>query len=35
MTAGNTSSSGHRGTTTWSEWLERDRVAAPPGRIAA
>jgi len=34
MTAGNTSSSGHRSTTTWTEWLERDRAAAP-GRIAA
>ena len=35
MTAGNTSSSGHRGTTTWAEWLERDRGAVPAGRIAA
>jgi uncharacterized protein YbjT (DUF2867 family) len=35
MTAGNTSSSGHRGTTTWSEWLERDREPAAPGRVAA
>ena len=35
MTAGNTSSSGHRGTTTWSEWLERDRETAAPGRVAA
>jgi uncharacterized protein YbjT (DUF2867 family) len=35
MTAGNTSSSGHRGMTTWAEWLERDRAAVPAGRIAA
>jgi len=35
MTAGNTSSSGHRGTTTWAEWLERHRGAVPAGRIAA
>ena len=34
MTAGNTSSSGHRGTTTWAEWLGRDREAAS-GRMAA
>jgi uncharacterized protein YbjT (DUF2867 family) len=34
MTAGNTSSSGHRGTTTWAEWLGRDREAAA-GRMAA
>jgi uncharacterized protein YbjT (DUF2867 family) len=33
MTAGNTSSSGHRGTTTWAEWLgDRDAAA---GRLAA
>jgi uncharacterized protein YbjT (DUF2867 family) len=34
MTAGNTSSSGHRGTTTWAEWLTRDHEAEA-GRIAA
>jgi uncharacterized protein YbjT (DUF2867 family) len=34
MTAGNTSSSGHRGTTTWAEWLRRDHEAEA-GRIAA
>jgi uncharacterized protein YbjT (DUF2867 family) len=34
MTAGNTSSSGHRGTTTWAEWLRRDHEPEA-GRIAA
>jgi uncharacterized protein YbjT (DUF2867 family) len=34
MTAGNTSSSGHRGTTTWVDWLRRDREPEA-GRIAA
>ncbi len=34
MTAGNTSSSGHRGTTTWADWLRRDREPEA-GRIAA
>jgi len=34
ITSGNTSASGHRGTTTWSEWLTRDEVA-PAARIAA
>ena len=34
MTAGNTSPSGHRGTTTWAEWLGRDDERAA-GRMAA
>jgi hypothetical protein len=34
ITSGNTSASGHRGMTTWSEWLARDEVA-PAARIAA
>ena len=34
LTTGNTSASGHRGTTTWAEWLARG--SAPPAvRIAA
>jgi hypothetical protein len=34
ITSGNTSASGHRGMTTWSQWLARDEVA-PAARIAA
>jgi uncharacterized protein YbjT (DUF2867 family) len=34
VTTGNTSASGHRGTTTWAEWLERED-AAPATPVAA
>jgi uncharacterized protein YbjT (DUF2867 family) len=34
MTTGNTSPSGHRGTTTWAEWLGRDGAAAAAGLAA-
>lgn len=35
LTAGNTSPSGHRGTTTWAEWLERTSADSAGARIAA
>lgn len=35
MTAGNTSASGHRGSTTWAEWLERGPSNSSGARMAA